>query len=129
MLEEINYGKYLSRALVTGKKMARKTAIGKSSLLSIIFCFYAYAFFWGAYLRWNNVEAKDGAYSGGVIITVMFTVIFGAFNLGTAVNHLKTVQEGQIAGHLAFEVIDHKPLVPSNGTGYEVTREQLKGKI
>ena len=129
LLEDRNYGKYLNRAWVTGRAMVRKTGVGKASIMSIIFAFYAYSFFWGAYLRWNNVDAQNGAYSGGVIITVMFTVIFGAFNLGTAVNHLKTVQEGQVAGHLAFEVIDHKPLIPSNGNGFEITRDAMKGHI
>lgn len=115
--------------MITGKKVARRSAVGKSTVLSLIFTFYAYSFFWGAYLRWNNVDANNGTYTGGVIIAVMFTVVFGAFNLGSAVNHMKTVQEALVAGKLAFDVIDHKPLIPSNGSGFEVKKEDMKGHI
>jgi len=44
----------------------------------------------------------------------MFSVIFGAFNVGGAVPHLKSLTEGRLAGRLAYKVIDHVPKVNPN---------------
>jgi len=74
-----NYNKYLSRAKAIGKKQAIKKAIGTSLLFLIIFGFYGYSFFWGGYLRYNKVKNGEGEYTGGVVLSIMFSVVFGAF--------------------------------------------------
>lgn len=38
----------------------------------------------------------------------MFSIIFGAFNIGAAMPHMKSIMEGRIAGNLAYETIDAK---------------------
>jgi len=45
-------------------------------------------------------------YSGGQVIAIMFSVIFGAFNVGGAVPHLKSLTEGRLAGRFAYNVIE-----------------------
>jgi len=50
----------------------------------------------------------DTEYTGGQIIAVMFSVVFGCFQLGAAGPHLRAVSEGKIAGRLIYDVIDHK---------------------
>lgn len=44
----------------------------------IIFLFYAYSFFWGGRLRYNEVKNGDKEYTGGAILAIMFSVVFGA---------------------------------------------------
>ena len=58
--------------------MTISAAIGQGILFFIIFNFYAYSFFWGGYLRWNEIKNGDKEYSGGAIIAIMFSTIFGS---------------------------------------------------
>jgi len=59
----------------------------------------------------------------------MFSVIFGAFNLGGAVPHIKALTEGRIAGKLAYDVIDNSPKVDPNKKGSKVEREKMIARI
>ena len=75
-----------------------------------IFLFYAFGLYFGGYLRYNKVENVGGKlYSSGAIIAIMFSVIFGSFNLGGAGPHIKSISEAKIAGKLAYDVIDAVP--------------------
>ena len=49
-----------------------------------------------------------------MVIAIMFSVIFGAFNVGGAVPHIKSLTEGRLAGRLAYNVIDKIPKVNPN---------------
>jgi len=75
--------------------------------------FYAYAFFFGGYLRYTSMEENntDQEYSGGRIITIMFCIIIGCFTLAGIGENLKAVFEGKVAGKMAFDVIDHVPKI------------------
>lgn len=86
-------------------------------LFFAIFLFYGAAFYFGGYLRWNKVEENGTIYTGGKVICIMFTVIFGAFNLGAAAPHIKALTEARIAGKLAFDVIDKPVQVNPNDKG------------
>ena len=59
----------------------------------------------------------------------MFSVIFGAFNLGGAVPHSKALKEGRIAGKMAWKVMEAQPKVDPNKKGKIVEKESLVGKI
>lgn len=84
-------------------------------MFSSFLLFYAYSFYWGGYLKWNEIYNFDGkAYTGGVIITIMFSTVFGAFSLGSMAPQFKAISEGQIAGKLAYDIIDNVPKVVSN---------------
>lgn len=78
---------------------------------------YAFAFWIGGYLRMEGVEENGKVYTGGMVIAIMFSVIFGAFNLGGAVPHIKSLAEGRIAGKLAYKTIDNVPKVDSTKGG------------
>jgi ATP-binding cassette, subfamily B (MDR/TAP), member 1 len=58
--------------------MTKSAAFGQAILFLIIFLFYAYSFFFGGYLRWNEIKNGDREYSGGAIIAIMFSTIFGS---------------------------------------------------
>jgi len=129
-LEMSNYNKYLARAKAIGRKQVVRRSFGASLLFCIIFGFYGYSFYFGGYLRYNGFKNGDREYTGGVVIAIMFSVVFGAFNLGGAGPHIASIAEGRIAGKLAFSIIDKKPEVNSNESGKKVLRhEDIKGKI
>ena len=123
-----NYNKYLSRTREIGKKQIFKRSIGASLLFCIIFGFYGYAFFFGGYLRYNDIKNGDEEYTGGSVLAILFCVIFGAFNLGGAGPHFASVAEGQIGGHLAFEVIEHQPTIePDDKKAEKLTHKSVVG--
>lgn len=111
LLEIENYNKYLARTRVIGNKQVIKRAIGASLLFTTIFGFYGYAFFWGGFLRYNDIKNGDREYTGGAVLGILFCVIFGAFNLGGAGPHFASIAEGRIGGKLAFEVINHRSAI------------------
>ena len=83
-------------------------------MFTIIFLFYAYSFYCGGRMRYQEIKNGDKEYTGGAILAIMFSVVFGALQLGGALPHVKAVKDSTIAGKLAFEVIDHVPKVPVN---------------
>lgn len=129
-LEESNYKKYLNRCEELGAKTNIKGAFGFAGVMSGFLCFYAYSFYFGGYLRWNDVLNYDGKeYSGGVIITIMFSTVFGAATAGTMAPHMKAIAESQIAGKLAYDTIDNVPTIKSEEKGTTVLkRENVKGQ-
>jgi hypothetical protein len=82
MLELKNYSKYLERTKAIGKKQTFRKSIGTALMFMLIYAFYAYSFFWGGFLRYNDIKNGDENYTGGHVIGILFCVIFGAFNLG-----------------------------------------------
>jgi ATP-binding cassette subfamily B (MDR/TAP) protein 1 len=99
-------------------------------MMWIIFLFYSYSFYWGGRLRYDEVKNGDREYTGGAILAIMFSVVFGALQVGGMMPHLKAVTDSKIAGKLAFDVIDHVPKVPVNAPESEqVQRNTIQGLI
>lgn len=73
--------------------------------------------------------ADNKEYTGGMVIAIMFSVIFGAFNLGGAVPHSKSLAEGRIAGKMAWKIMEAVPKVDPNVKGSKVDKSNLQGKI
>ena len=72
---------------------------------------YAYAFYMGSvfiYFRVNN-DIYDRVYSAGDVLSCFFGVIFGMFSLGMASPNIKAVNEGKVAGKMAYDIIDREP--------------------
>lgn len=59
----------------------------------------------------------------------MFSVIFGAMNLGAAIPHLKALTEARLAGKLAYDVIDKVTKVDPNKPGLKIERGSMIGRI
>jgi ATP-binding cassette subfamily B (MDR/TAP) protein 1 len=128
LLEMENFNKYLSRTREIGKKQSLKKSIGTSLMFMLIFGFYGYSFYWGGYLRYNDIKNGDVEYTGGSVIGVLFCVIFGAFNLGGAGPHFVSLAEGKIGGKLAFEVIEQLPKIePNDKKAIQLVKENVKG--
>lgn len=85
-----------------------KVSAAQGLLFGILFSFYAFGLYVGGRLRWEGVKNGDREYNSGSILGVMFSIIFGAFNIGAAMPHMKSIMEGRIAGNLAYETIDAK---------------------
>lgn len=94
LLEMENYNKYLIRAKKISLSQTTKKSFGGALLFLLITGFYGYSFYWGGYLRANETMNGDKIYTGGIIITIMFCVVFGSMGLGGAGPHMAAVAEG-----------------------------------
>lgn len=116
------FDKYLDDALVLNEKKSLKTGLGFGLFFGLLFGFYALAFFYGAKL------AFDGKMQGGDVLNVVFAVIIGAFSLINIGPSLQSMNKGRgVAGKL-FQVIESKPMIPSNDPSGEKP-EKIRGSI
>lgn len=130
-LEHTNYIKYLENAKKKQFKFTMISGLGGGMLFFVLQLLYAAAFWFGGYLRIENITdaGSDKPYTGGQIIAIMFSVIFGAFNVGGAVPHIKSLTEGRIAGKFAWDVMDKVPKVNPNERGEKLVKANMVGSI
>mmetsp|Transcript_39029 Transcript_39029/g.59449 ORF Transcript_39029/g.59449 Transcript_39029/m.59449 type:complete len:160 (-) Transcript_39029:2993-3472(-) len=132
VLETLNYEKYLDRSRDVQQAEKTKTAFARSFMFFIIYLFYAHALYFGGVLRSQaDVDGgEENGYSGGSIIAIVFTILIAGFRGANGTNHQKAVTDAQIAGKLAYEVIDHVPKVNPNEKGMQdVNPKEHKGQI
>ena len=96
--------------------------MGLSVVYLIMFGFYGYAFFFGGMLRWGNEpwminDFTGEKYTGGEIMGILFSVMFGIFQITAIGPMVKAVTEGKIGGKLAYDVMDYVPSVKPNVKG------------
>lgn len=84
---------------------------------------YAWGYYCGAYLKTHKSENDETDYNGGFIISVLLFVIIGTMNLGVGASHYQSTVEAKVAGKIAFDTIDQKPLVDPNKPGKKVERD------
>ena len=58
---------------------------------------------------YNGGSTETAYYNAGDVLSCFFGVIFGVFALGMATPNIKAIQEGKVAGKMAFDIIDRKP--------------------
>ena len=115
ILEYENYSDHLKGALVKAKRSNCIKFFTYGVFYSQIFFFYAYAYYWAGYLRWNEVEDINGVvFTGGRCVTVIFCMLFGTMGLTGSLPHYSALAEAKVAGTMAYSVIDSKPKIDSN---------------
>jgi hypothetical protein len=106
-----NYEKYLDRARKAGVKTHLKGSLVMAFFFASIFSVYSYAFYMGSvwiyYGIWNITFGR--VYSSGDVLSCFFGIVFGMFSMGMATPNIKAVTEGQVAGKMAFDIIDKVP--------------------
>ena len=96
-----------------------------------MFFFYAYAYYWAGYLRWNEVKDINGnIFTGGQCIGIIMCIMLGTMGLSQAAPHIVALTEGKVAGTMAFSIIDHKSKIQPDEKGTKVLKvDEVKGKI
>ena len=90
------------------------------------FGLYAFAFWIGGLLRIEGIyeggsESENKSYyTGGKVLAIMYSVVFGALNLGAVVPIYNTIIAGRIAGKKVYDIIDHIPRINPNTEGIKI---------
>ncbi|CAL4961915.1 unnamed protein product [Urochloa decumbens] len=116
------YKKFIRKAYKTDILEGLTNGFGMGSVLSVLFCSYGLAFWYGGKL------IVDKGYTGGKIITVLISVLIGASSLGNATPSFSAIAEGQSAAYRLFETIERKPEINSGDTSGMVL-EDIMGDI
>uniref|UniRef100_A0A4W3J9S5 ATP-binding cassette, sub-family B (MDR/TAP), member 4 n=1 Tax=Callorhinchus milii TaxID=7868 RepID=A0A4W3J9S5_CALMI len=101
------YHKNLIDAKNIGIKKAISTNLGVGFSFLVIYASYALAFWYGSTL------ILEDDYSIGIVLTVFFSVIIGAFSVGQTSPNIEALATARGAAHVIFNIIDHKPAIDS----------------
>uniref|UniRef100_A0ACD5VGZ9 Uncharacterized protein n=1 Tax=Avena sativa TaxID=4498 RepID=A0ACD5VGZ9_AVESA len=116
------YNNFIKKAYKTVIEEGLINGLGMGSVLCILFSSYGLAFWYGGKL------ITDKGYTGGMITTVLFSVLIGATSLGNATPSISAIAEGQTAAYRLFETIERKPEIDSDDTSGMVL-ENIKGDV
>ncbi|KAM4874400.1 ATP-dependent translocase ABCB1 isoform 1-T1 [Thomomys bottae] len=101
------YNKNLEEAERMGIKKAITANISIGVAFMLIYASYALAFWYGTSLVLSN------EYSIGQVLTVFFSVLFGAITVGQATPNIEAFANARGAAYGVFKIIDNKPKINS----------------
>ncbi|XP_051921766.1 ATP-binding cassette, sub-family B (MDR/TAP), member 4 isoform X13 [Hippocampus zosterae] len=101
------YHKNLEDAKNVGIKKAISSNIAMGFTFLLIYLSYALAFWYGSTL------ILSGEYSIGIVLTVLFAVLIGAFALGQTSPNIQSFSSARGAAHKVYGIIDNIPSIDS----------------
>ncbi|EGG17681.1 hypothetical protein DFA_08677 [Cavenderia fasciculata] len=128
--ETNRYAENLEEALAIGHKKGYTNGAGIGAVLFVIFGTYSLAFWYGSKLIFDgtNNAITGNPWTGGDVLTVLFSVIIGAMALGQAAPSMAAFAAARAAGHSIFSIVDRKSLIdPLSKDGKKL--ETVQGNI
>ncbi|XP_028672963.1 ATP-binding cassette, sub-family B (MDR/TAP), member 4 [Erpetoichthys calabaricus] len=121
--KEMNrYHKNLEQAKTMGIRKAISTNLLLGFVFLIIYGSYSLAFWYGSKL------IVEGEYSIGQVLTIIFSVIIGAFAVGQTSPNIQAFASARGAAHIIYGIIANVPKIDSySDSGYKPNR--IKGNI
>ncbi|XP_061676126.1 ATP-dependent translocase ABCB1-like isoform X2 [Syngnathoides biaculeatus] len=101
------YHKNLEDAKNVGIKKAISSNIAMGFTFLLIYLSYALAFWYGSTLILSE------EYTIGIVLTVLFAVLIGAFALGQTSPNIQSFSSARGAAHKVYRIIDNKPSIDS----------------
>ncbi|TIB77671.1 P-loop containing nucleoside triphosphate hydrolase protein, partial [Wallemia mellicola] len=101
------YDEELHKARKTGYRAASVNALGLTVVFFIIYCSYALAFAWGVTL------ILKGEADSGQIVSVLMSILIGAFSLAMMNPELQAIGKGRGAAAKIYETIERVPFIDS----------------
>ncbi|XP_006925785.1 phosphatidylcholine translocator ABCB4 isoform X2 [Pteropus alecto] len=105
--EQERYQKHLENAKEIGIKKAISANISMGIAFLLIYASYALAFWYGSTL----IISKE--YTLGNAMTVFFSILIGAFNVGQAAPCIDAFANARGAAYVIFDIIDNNPKIDS----------------
>ncbi|XP_044495138.1 ABC transporter B family member 9-like [Mangifera indica] len=116
------YNSKLEDAYATTAHQGLASGIGLGLLMLIIFGTYGLAVWYGSKL------IIEKGYSGGTVITIIFTIMTGGISLGQTSPSVNAFAAGQAAAYKMFETIKRKPSIDAYDTSGMIL-ENIEGDI
>lgn len=116
------YDKALKKADRASLQECLAAGVGMGGIMFFTFSAYAFTLWFGAQL------IVHGGYTGGKVITVLFSIIIGTGALGQSTPSLTAIASGTVAAHKMFKVINRVPAVDVSDDSGQVL-DSLQGHI
>ncbi|XP_067862964.1 ATP-binding cassette, sub-family B (MDR/TAP), member 4 isoform X2 [Heptranchias perlo] len=116
------YHKNLIEAKKIGIKKSISSNVAVGFTFFMIYASYALAFWYGSTL------ILDEGYSIGIVLTVFFSILIGAFAVGQTSPNIEALASARGAAHIIFHIIDQEPSIDSfSESGHKPN--QIKGDV
>lgn len=122
------YNDKLRDAEINGRKKGIYAGLGGGLMWFIIYCCYAFAFWYGINLILEDRHKDVKEYTPAVLIIVLFGVLAGAQNLGLTSPHLEAFSSAKGSAISIFNIIDRIPEIDSLGKKGKKPKK-MTGKI
>ena len=124
------YSEKLVLALESGRKKAIATGTGIGFMIFCMFSTYSLALWYGSTLITQEVHnlQTGKAWEGAEVLTVFFSVMFGAMTIGQMAPGIEALAKGRGAAFRILETIHRVPNVDWQSTAGEVL-ERVQGAI
>jgi ABC-type multidrug transport system fused ATPase/permease subunit len=124
------FNQKLELSLISGLNGALKFGITIGIIFFLIFGSYTLAIWYGSTLIYKQeINSNTGKpFAAGDILTVLFTIVFGALSLAQAAPNIKAVTEAMNAAYDFFELKKRVPLIRDNGKE-KPDKITIEGKI
>ncbi|TVU07260.1 hypothetical protein EJB05_47308, partial [Eragrostis curvula] len=116
------YNKHIRKACELALREGAVHGIGVGSIMAVLFSSYGLAVWYGSILIVNR------GYSGGIVISVIMSVMIGARSLGQLTPSITAFAEGQGAAYRMFEAIERQPDIDVYDTR-GIVLDHIKGDI
>ncbi|GBG74818.1 hypothetical protein CBR_g19330 [Chara braunii] len=117
------YSMKIQKAYKSGIVQGFTNGCGMGSLMFIMFCSYALCLWSG-----SRFIAQHKGYTGGGVLTILFSVIVGSISLGQASPNLVAFGSGRAAAYKMFEVMQREPPIDIADMSGKVLPE-VRGEI
>ncbi|KAK3160969.1 hypothetical protein QOZ80_1BG0069580 [Eleusine coracana subsp. coracana] len=118
----MSYNKLIRKAYESALQEGAVNGLGLGSVMAVLFCSYGLAVWYGSKL------IVEQGYNGGMIISVIMSVMIGAMSLGQATPSITAFAEGQGAAYRMFKTIERQPDIDIYDTT-GITLEEIKGHV
>eukprot|EP00667_Euglena_gracilis_P007826 EG_transcript_7907 len=117
------YNVHLKETRKVGIRKGLYIGLSQGSLYFTLFSSYAVAFYFGSYLiEW-------GYDTGGAIVSVFFSIMFGAFQLGACGPIFTAIADARGAAFKVYEIIDRVPAMETQEDGPGKVLTSVEGHI
>jgi ATP-binding cassette subfamily B (MDR/TAP) protein 1 len=125
------FDKLLENSMDAAIENGLKSGFAMGIVFALIYVTYAVAIWYGAYLIANKEynSNTNAAFQAGDVMTVLFSIVFGAFALGQASPNIKAINDAISAASELFWLIDRKPLIDLDHSKLKPKKEDIHGQI
>ncbi|CAL0300187.1 unnamed protein product [Lupinus luteus] len=117
-----SYDKFLVDAYRSGVHEGSIAGAGMGTVMSVIFCGYALAVWFGAKM------IMEKGYNGGTVINVIIAVLTASMSLGQASPSMSAFAAGRAAAFKMFQTIERKPKIDAYDPNGKIL-EDIQGEI
>jgi ATP-binding cassette subfamily B (MDR/TAP) protein 1 len=129
--EKQRYEQKVEETYKAATQSSFRTAIGIGIFVFGFYMTFALSIGYGSYEIYLGEKDKDGlpVFNVGNVMTVLFSMMYGAYGFGASAPVLKFVIEAKNAAIEFFELLERKPSFDTNASSLKPNKNDINGKF